>query len=128
LRFAGPVRTVKCVDDNSKVRATLETSGNGAVLVVDGGGSMRCALLGDQLATLAIENGWAGVVVNGCIRDSEVIDGMPIGIKALATCPRKSAKRGRGDVDVPLQFAGIVVRPGDTLCADADGWIVTATC
>lgn len=126
-RFAGPVRTIRCYQDNTRVRASLEGPGNGAVLVVDGGASLQCALLGDQLAALAVRNGWSGIVVNGCIRDADVIAGLPIGIKALATHPRRSNKQGQGETDLVLVFAGVTVAPGDYLYADTDGWLVTAS-
>ena len=125
-RCAGPARTIRCQDDNSKVRALLETPGDGAVLLVDGGGSLRCALLGDKLAQLAVDNGWAGVIVHGCIRDSTVVETLPLAVRALGTHPRKSVKGGKGEVDVELAFAGVVVRPGEWVYADADGWFVTA--
>ncbi len=122
--FAGPIETIKTFEDNSLVRKALETPGEGKVLVVDGGGSKRCALLGDQLALLGVRNGWSGVIVNGCIRDSEDINGLDIGVKALATHPLKSVKRGLGDPNVPITFAGVVFIPGEYLYADPDGIIV----
>ena len=105
----------------SKVREALEEDGRGRVLVVDGGASMRCALLGDMLAALAAKNGWNGVVVNGCIRDSVAIGETDIGIKALDTHPRKSVKRGAGEREVTLRFADADFVPGHWLCADPDG-------
>lgn len=123
-RMMGPIRTVKCFEDNTLVRKTLEAPGEGHVLVVDGGGSKRCALLGDRLATLARDHGWAGVVVYGCIRDSAVIGTMDVAVMALATHPRKSIKRGEGQVDVPLYFAGQPVLPHGWLYADEDGILV----
>lgn len=122
--FAGPIQTVHAPEDNSLVRQELEKDGKGRVLVVDGEGSMRCALLGDRLAALAIEHGWAGVVINGCVRDTDALAGMRVGIKALASHPRRSEKRGRGDVGVPLGFAGVAFEPGAWLYADADGVVV----
>lgn len=124
-QFAGRISTVSCPDDNSLVRAALETPGAGQVLVVDGHASSNCAFLGDQLATMASDNGWAGVVINGCIRDSSIIASIDIGIKALGTHPRKSLKRGLGERDIPLRFAGVEFRPGDYLYADSDGIVVT---
>lgn len=124
--FSGQITTVKCFEDNSLVRQALETPGEGRVLVVDGSGSTNCALLGDMLASLALNNGWAGIVVNGCIRDSAEIAGIGIGVKALATHPRKSRKQGLGERDVPLAFAGIEFKPGEYLYADPDGIVVTA--
>lgn len=122
--FEGTVVTVKVFEDNSLVRAALEEAGEGRVLVVDGGGSMRCALMGDQLAAMAQRNGWAGVIVYGCIRDSADIATIEVGVKALQTHPLRSVKKGVGERDVPVTFAGITIRPGDYLYADEDGVIV----
>lgn len=124
--FCGPIATLKVFEDNTLVRSTLETDGRGRVLVVDGGGSIRCALVGDRLATLAIENGWAGLVVFGCIRDSGVIATMEVGLKALAAMPKKSVKRGEGTADIPVTFAGVTFTPGAWLYADPDGIVVCA--
>ena len=96
--FSGPVRTVRCLEDNALVKATLATPGNGAVLVVDGGGSLRTALMGDLIAASAVDNGWAGVVINGAIRDRVAVAGLPLGVKALGSNPRKSAKAAREDL------------------------------
>lgn len=123
-RFSGQVSTVKCHESNPRVRAALEEEGQGRVLVVDAGGSQRCAVLGDNLAAMGARNGWAGVVVNGCIRDSEDIAGMEIGVKALNTHPLKSSKRDPGLRDVPVVVAGTLVTPGDWLYADRDGILV----
>jgi regulator of ribonuclease activity A len=123
--FHGKVVTVKVFEDNGLVREVLETSGQGRVLVVDGGGSTRCALVGDKLARVAQENGWAGIVINGCIRDSDEIARIPIGVKALHAVPRRSAKKGVGERDVLVHFAGITFTPGRYLYADQDGIIVT---
>ena len=122
--FAGAIATIKVFEDNSLVRAALETPGNGRVLVVDGGGSLRCALVGDQLAKLAVDNGWAGIVVNGCIRDAAEIATLAIGIKARNTNPRKSVKRGEGQQDIPVSFAEVRFQPGAHLYADSDGIVV----
>ncbi|MEJ2602434.1 MAG: ribonuclease E activity regulator RraA [Gammaproteobacteria bacterium] len=124
--FAGPVTTLRVFEDNVLVRSALEEPGEGRVLVVDGAGSMRCALLGDMLAALAADNGWAGVVVNGCIRDSADIANIDIGVRALATMPLKSRKLGRGERDVPVAFAGILFEPGHHLYADEDGVLIAA--
>ena len=124
--FHGEVVTVKCFEDNSLVRETLAENGAGKVLVVDGGGSLRCALLGDQLASMAVRTGWVGVVVNGCIRDSAPISGMDLGVMALATHPRKSIKLGCGQRQVPVRFGGVNFTPGDYLYCDADGIVVSA--
>jgi regulator of ribonuclease activity A len=124
--FHGVISTVKCFEDNSKVREALSAPGNGKVLVVDGGGSLRCALVGDQLALLAEKNGWTGIVVFGCIRDSEAMGQVPIGVRALATHPLRSLTGGVGEIDVPVVFAGVTFVPGHHLYADADGVIVSA--
>lgn len=122
--FKGPAATVRCHDDNSKVREMLEAPGQGRVLVVNGGGSMRCALLGDMLGDLAVENGWAGVIVHGCVRDSEALCKLPLGVRARATHPRKSVKTGKGEVEVALAFGGATISPGDMIYVDADGILV----
>lgn len=122
--FAGPVVTLKVFEDNSLVRAALEEPGQGRVLVVDGGGSLRCALVGDNLAALGHKNGWAGIVVYGCIRDAAPIGAIAIGVKAIATNPRKSVKKGEGERDVTLRFAEAVIAPGDYLYADIDGVVL----
>lgn len=122
--FHGPIATVLCPDDNSKVREMLGEPGAGRVLVVEAHASPRCAMLGDLLAQLAVDNGWAGVLVHGYIRDSAAIALMPLGVKALGTLPRKSEKRGDGQTQVNLDFAGVEFRPGDMLYADADGVLV----
>lgn len=123
--FSGPVSTVKVFEDNSLVRGALEEPGEGRVLVVDGGGSLRCALLGDNLAELGRGNGWAGILVYGCIRDSADIARIGIGVKALNTHPLKSVKKGVGERDAPVTFAGVTVRPGDHLYADEDGVVLS---
>ena len=124
IAFSGPAATVRCHDDNSKVREMLESPGEGRVLVVNGGKSVHCALLGDMLAELAVENGWVGVIVNGCIRDSQAIGKLPLGVKARATHPRKSVKAGKGETQVTLAFGGVTIAPGDMIYADADGILV----
>jgi len=127
VMFSGQIATVKTFEDNTHVRGMLETPGNGRVLVVDGGGSMRCALLGDLLAQLAIDNGWAGVVINGCLRDSETISEMPVGVKALGVHPRKSLKKNYGWTEIPVTFGGVTFTPGHYLYADMDGIVVSPT-
>ena len=122
--FSGEISTVKCHEDNTFVRAALEETGTGKVLIVDGGESLRCALVGDMLAKLGIDNGWHGIIVSGCIRDSAVIADMDIGVKATATNPRKSLKKDRGDRDIVVEFAGIRFTPGDYVYADEDGIVV----
>lgn len=123
--FHGRIATVRVFEDNVLVREILEGDGRQRVLVVDGGASTRCALVGDRLAQVAHDNGWAGVVVNGCIRDSVEIAGIPLGVKALNTVPKKSGKEGTGERDVTVRFAGISLSPGQYLYADADGLIVS---
>ncbi|HEY9219207.1 MAG TPA: ribonuclease E activity regulator RraA [Phenylobacterium sp.] len=119
--FSGAIRTVRCHEDNSRVRDVLSEPGLGRVLVIDGGGSMHCALVGDAIAAEALANGWSGVVVNGCIRDVAVLANLDIGVKALGANPKRSIKRGDGVVDTPVAFGGLVFVPGDLLYADADG-------
>jgi regulator of ribonuclease activity A len=124
-RFAGPITTLKVFEDNSLVRDAVEQPGEARVLVVDGGGSVRCALLGGNLAVLAAENGWAGVVVNGAVRDVGEIDAQPIGVRALAAHPRRSEKgMHSGQIGLTVVFAGVVFREGEWLCADRDGIVV----
>lgn len=120
-RFHGPAVTVKCFEDNSRVKELLATEGRGRVLVVDGGGSRRCALVGDLIAKSALENGWAGIVVHGCVRDSAVLATLDIGIKALGTSPRRSTRRGEGTADLVIDIAGARIAPGDVIVADEDG-------
>jgi regulator of ribonuclease activity A len=123
-RFAGPIATIKCFEDNSRVREAVAERGDGRVLVVDAGGSLRRAVLGDLLAQQAVANGWSGILIYGCIRDSAAIARMPLGVKALGTCPMKTDKRGEGQRDLTLRFADATFRPGEWLYADADGVIV----
>lgn len=122
--FAGRIVTIACFEDNSRVREQVALDGTGKVLVVDGGGSLRRALLGDMLAEKAVASGWAGLVIHGCVRDVEVMANLPLGIKALAAVPVKTDKRGLGDVDVPVRFAGVRFVPGQWLYADANGVLV----
>ncbi len=126
-RFAGPARTLKVFEDNVLVRAALETPGEGSVLVVDGGGSLRCALVGGNLGVLAQKNGWAGIIVNGCVRDSVELNQCEVGIRALATHPRRSIRKGVGDKDLAVDIAGVSVRPGDWIYADEDGVLVSGS-
>ena len=123
-RFHGPIRTVACFQDNALVKQVLSTPGDGAVLVVDGEGSLHTALVGDLIAGLAQGNGWAGLVVNGAVRDTEALAALDIGIKALGSNPRKSAKLAAGQVDVPVTFGGVTFRPGAHLYSDEDGVVV----
>ncbi len=124
VAFSGFIRTVRCFEDNSLVRTTLEDQGDGAVLVVDGGGSRNCALLGDRLGALAIVNGWSGVIVNGCVRDSADLRRMELGVRALEAHPRRSIKRGEGEQDVPVSFLGVEFVPGEWVYVDSDGVLV----
>lgn len=124
--FAGPIATLDVFEDNSLVRTALEEQGEGRVLVIDGRGSLRCALLGGNLAALAEEHGWAGVVVFGAVRDTRELAAAKIGVKALAAHPKKSEKKGAGRRDVPVTFAGVTFTPGEWLYADEDGVIVSA--
>ena len=125
--FAGQAATLKVFEDNVLVRAALETAGDGRVLMVDGGGSLRCALVGGNLGRLAEKNGWAGIVVNGCVRDAEELDACDVGIRALALHPQRSVRKGVGDRDIAVTIAGVAVRPGDWVYADADGVLVART-
>lgn len=123
--FGGEVVTVKCFEDNSIVKEQVGLPGQGRVLVVDGGGSMRHALLGDMLAESAAKNGWAGLVIYGCIRDVDVIEQTALGVQALGTHPRKTEKRGLGDLNVPVTFGGLTFKPGDYVYADNNGVILS---
>lgn len=122
--FAGAISTVKCFEDNSVVKAALGEPGDGRVLVVDGGGSLRCALLGDMLAAMGRDNGWSGVLVNGAVRDVEITRTIDLGIRALAAHPVRSEKRGEGQRDVPVWFAGVNMHAGHHIYADANGIVV----
>ena len=124
--FGGEVSTVKCFEDNSLVKAAVESPGGGRVLVVDGGGSLRRALVGGNLAASAAKNGWAGIVVDGCVRDLAELAACAVGIRALALMPLPTEKRHEGQRDVPVQIQGVWVRPGDRLHADADGIVILA--
>lgn len=124
VAFSGRISTVKALEDNSLVREAVAEPGQGRVLVVDGGGSLRRAMLGDLLAEKAAANGWSGVLVHGAIRDSAAIGAIDLGVKALGTCPRKTDKLGQGLRDVPVAFGGLVIAPGQWLAADADGVVI----
>ena len=126
-RFAGKIAAVLCFEDNTFVRQAVESAGDGRVLVVDGGASPRCALLGDKLAALAAGNNWAGVVLNGMVRDVAELAGMDIGVMALGASPRRSNKEGRGAAGAPVVFGGVVFVPGHYLLADEDGVVVCET-
>lgn len=125
-RFCGEVVTIKCFEDNSLVKAALDTPGEQRVLVVDGGGSQRRALMGGNLGAAAVRNGWAGVVIDGCVRDVAELEQCEIGIRALAPMPLPTEKRGEGQRDVAVEIQGVPVRPGDWLYADEDGIVVLA--
>jgi len=122
--FAGPVRTIKCFEDNSMVKQAVAEPGEGAVLVVDAGGSYRCAMLGDMLAEQAVSNGWAGIVMNGCVRDVDILVTLDLGVQALGSHPRKSEKRGEGQRDIPVTFGGVSISPGQWLYADNNGILI----
>ena len=122
--FFGEVVTVKCFEDNSRVKELLATDGTGKVLVVDGGGSMRCALMGDLIAESAVKNHWNGVLIYGCIRDVAAIAQLDLGVKALASIPQKSTRKGVGEIDLSLNFAGVNIRSGHYLYADENGVII----
>jgi len=123
--FTGEIFTVKVFEDNSLVRTSLEADGTGKILVVDGGGSQRCALVGGLIGQLAKKNNWSGIIVFGCIRDSEEISGIDVGVKAISTCPVKSVKRGEGQTNILVRFAGVNFIPGHFLYADEDGIVVS---
>jgi len=125
-RFAGPIRTVRTLEDNALVKEMLSAHSAGEVLVVDGGGSLHCALVGDVIAGLAQRNGWAGIVVYGAVRDSVALDTLDFGVKALGTNPRRSAKNRTGAADVPVTFGGVTFARGHWLYSDEDGILVSA--
>lgn len=123
--FGGEVVTIKCHEDNSIVKENVDKPGKGKVMVVDGGGSMRNALLGDMLAEKAAKNGWEGIVIYGCIRDVDVIMETDLGVQALATHPRKTEKKGIGEINVSVKFGGVTIEPGMFIYADNNGVIVS---
>ena len=125
--FSGQVSTVKCYEDNSLVKQALAEPGEGKVLVVDGGGSMRRALLGDMIAASAVSNGWAGVIIHGCVRDVDEINTMALGVKALGSIPIKTEKRGEGQRDIAISFGNTTINPGDFAYADNNGVIVSVS-
>jgi len=125
-KFSGEIVTIKCFEDNSLLRDTVQSEGKGRVIVVDGGGSLRRALLGDLLAAKAADNGWRGLVINGCVRDIEILETIDLGIKALNCHPVKTDKRGKGQAGVTVEFAGAIIRLGDYLYADANGIVVAS--
>lgn len=125
--FGGQLVTVKCFEDNSRVKELLNSPAEGKVLVVDGGGSLRCALLGDMIAQSAIDNGWAGVIVYGCVRDAADLATMPIGVYALSAIPRKSTRRGEGQQNLDIDFSGVSICDGDFVYCDTNGAIFSKT-
>jgi regulator of ribonuclease activity A len=125
LMFAGRIQTVRCFEDNALLKSVLSEPGDGGVLVIDGGASLHCALIGDVIAGLGQSNGWAGIVVNGAVRDAAALRTMDIGLKALGTNPRKSSKTGAGERDVEVEFGGITFVPGEIAYSDDDGIVVT---
>lgn len=125
--FSGEIITIKCFEDNSRVKETRASDGRGKVLVVDGGGSLRCALMGDMLAAIAEKNGWQGVIINGCVRDVEILKRIDIGVRALNCHPLKSNKRNEGQLNLPVHFAGVSFKPGQYLYADENGMVVAQT-
>ena len=122
--FGGQVVTVKCFEDNSRVKELLATDWQGKVLVVDGGASMRCALMGDMIAESAVKNHWSGVIIYGCVRDVDAIAELNLGVHALAAIPQKSNRKGLGEVDISLSFGGVTVQSGDYVYADNNGIII----
>ena len=124
-KFSGEIVTIKIYEDNSLVRELVAEDGKGKVLVIDGGGSTRCALLGDMLAEKAAKNGWEGIVVYGCVRDVDVLAQTDLGIQALASHPMKTDKRGIGDLNVAVTFGGVTFRPGEFIYADNNGVIIS---
>lgn len=124
-RFFGPIRTILCYDDNVLLKQLLSTPGTGSVAVVDGAGFLGSALLGDQMAELALNNHWSGVIIHGAVRDTVALSRLSIGVKALGTNPRKSGKQGIGFVDVPVAFGGVTFTPAQWLYADDDGILVS---
>lgn len=125
LKFGGKISTVKCHEDNVLVKKALSEDGNKRVLVVDAGGSLRCAMLGDNLAAMAVKNNWTGVIMYGCIRDSEEISKMDLGVAAMGTMPLKSIKKGQGEREIPVRFGGVTFLPGHFVYSDSDGIIVS---
>ncbi|PTX60268.1 regulator of ribonuclease activity A [Melghirimyces profundicolus] len=124
-RFSGRIATVKVLEDNVLVREALETIPPGSVLVVDGGGSKNCALMGDRLGGIAVSRGLAGVIINGCVRDSAELSEMDLGVLALAPMPLKSRKEGKGEREVPVEFGGVRWEPGHYVYADEDGVVIS---
>lgn len=127
MEFAGKIRTVKCFEDSSKIEQMLAQDGNGQVLVVDGGASTKRALLGDLLCRSAIPKGWAGIIINGCVRDAQALSMLDIGIMAIGSTPRKTDSKKDGEIDVEVTFGGVTFKPGSYLYADGDGVVISDT-
>jgi regulator of ribonuclease activity A len=123
-RFSGVIDTIKCHEDNALLKQALAAPGHGKVLVVDGGGSLRCALLGDVIAKIAFEAGWEGVVIFGCVRDTAAVAGFRLGVRALGAMPRRPGRRGEGQAGIPVMIAGVACAPGERLFADEDGIVI----
>ncbi|MBB6220049.1 ribonuclease E activity regulator RraA [Rhizobium leguminosarum] len=124
--FVGPIATVKCFEDNALLKSELQKPGEGRVMIVDGGGSSRVALLGDQIAMILRDNGWAGIIINGAVRDSAEINGMDVGVFCLSVSPKKSVKDGAGKTGIPIQFGGVTFTPGAFVYVDADGVLTSS--
>lgn len=125
-QFAGPITTVQCFEDNALLKSVLSEPGDGGVLVIDGDGSLHAALVGDVIAGLALDNGWAGLIINGAVRDAATLRTLDIGVKALGTNPRKGGKTGDGVRDAAVEFGGVVFVPGHIAYSDDDGIVVVA--
>ncbi|MDP9107703.1 MAG: ribonuclease E activity regulator RraA [Pseudomonadota bacterium] len=125
LRFSGPAATLKVFEDNVMVRSVLSSPGNGRVLMIDAGGSRRCAMVGGNLGQLGVTNGWAGIVLDGCVRDTDELDACAIGIRAIGVHPRRSNRQGAGQADGPVVIGAVTIRPGDWVYADRDGVLVS---
>lgn len=123
-RFGGEVVTVKCFEDNSRIKELFATPGAGKVLLVDGGASLRCALLGDLIAADGVRNGWEGIVIHGCVRDRVALKALALGVRALGVTPRKSLRRGEGQSQIAVEIGGVLCHPGDRLLADEDGVVL----
>lgn len=124
-QFSGEITTVKCFEDNSRVKELAETNGDGRVMVVDAGGSLRHAMLGDMIAERLVENNWRGIIIDGCVRDVEALNQLAIGVRALNSVPIKSVRKGAGEVDVPIRVAGVNIKAGHHIYADESGIIVS---
>lgn len=124
-QFCGEIVTVKCFEDNTFVKEHMAKDGSGKVMVVDGGGSLRCALLGDLIAESGVKNNWEGIIIYGCVRDVDALEKLNLGVQALASIPIKSNRQGRGDLNIPITFGGVTFKPGEYVYADNNGVIVS---